>query len=344
VAAVGTARHCWRADLGGGLLLSGDQPWSTDDHLLLQEWTNVWHHAWLLHAPRTAWNWRRWRTACAHWLMHQPGRPWCQQRRAQAAIAAVVALLCPVRLTVLAPAELVPARPAVIRAPLDGVIDQFQVAPNDRVESGQALFNFDQAPINARLQVAKEALATVGAEYRQLSQMALNDAKSKTQLAVVLGKMQEKQAEADYLQSQLERSRVTAPQAGIALFDDPSEWVGKPVQTGERIMRVAAPGDVEVEVWLPLADAIPLQPQAPVTLYLAAHPLSSISAQVRYASHDAVVRPDGSYAYRLRAHIDSNDAARVGLKGTAKVYGGWVPLVYWVLRRPLAVVRQAVGL
>lgn len=50
-------------------------------------------------------------------------------------------VLClPVRLTVLAPGELVPARPAVIRAPLEGVIDTFHVQPNQAVKKDQPLF------------------------------------------------------------------------------------------------------------------------------------------------------------------------------------------------------------
>ena len=32
--------------------------------------------------------------------------------------------------------------------------------------------------------------------------------------------------------------------------------------------------------------------------------------------------------------------ARIGLKGTAKLQGDWVPLAYWVLRKPWAVLRQ----
>jgi hypothetical protein len=68
---------------------------------------------------------------------------------------------------------------------------------------------------------------------------------------------------------------------------------------------------------------------------------------LRYVAHDAVPRPDGSYAYRVRARLAlPSDRAelRVGLKGTAKLSGPWVPLVYWMLRRPLAVIRQHVGL
>lgn len=330
----------------GGLLLAADQPWSEDSIALLREWLDVWHHAWLLHAPRRRWNWRewrQWRDRAVAWLTPLPDQPWWRQRRAQVAVAALVCLLFPVRLTVLAHGELVPANPAFIRAPLDGVIGEFHVQPNQQVKAGQPLFSFDEAAIAARLEVANEAFATAEVEYRQIAQQALTDSKFKAQLAVMLGKAEEKRAEAEYLRGQLERSRVQAPQDGIALFDDPSEWVGKPVQTGERIMRIAAPGDVEVEAWLPIADAIPVELEAPVSLYLAASPLSSLSARVRYFAHDAVARPDGSYAYRLRARLAQSTEQRVGLKGTAKVHGGWVPFIYWVLRRPLATIRQTLG-
>ena len=33
----------------------------------------------------------------------------------------------------------------------------------------------------------------------------------------------------------------------------------------------------------------------------------------------------------------------IGLKGTVKLTGGWVPIGYWVLRRPVAAVRQFIG-
>jgi len=108
-------------------------------------------------------------------------------------------------------------------------------------------------------------------------------------------------------------------------------------------MRIAAPDDAEVEAWLPVGDAIPLPPDASVNLYLAADPLTALHARVRYVAHDAVPRPDGTYAYRLRARLDGRIAQRVGLKGTAKVSGERVPLIYWMLRRPLSTIRQTLG-
>ena len=79
-------------------------------------------------------------------------------------------------------------------------------------------------------------------------------------------------------------------------------------------------------------------------LYLNASPLSALSAKLRYMAHDAVQRPDGSYAYRVRATLEAPTTQRVGLKGTVKLQGEWVLLVYWVLRRPLASVRSTLGI
>jgi hypothetical protein len=191
---------------------------------------------------------------------------------------------------------------------------------------------------------SRQTLSTAEAEYRQASQQALTDARIRPQLTVLTGKIEEKRTEVDFLSEQLTRSRVLAPQAGVALFDDPTEWIGRPVAVGERIMRIAAPQDTEIEAWLPLADAIALPTGASVSLYLNASPLFAVSATLRYMAHDAVQRPDGSYAYRVRAALDAPTEHRVGLKGTAKLHGPRVPLVYWVLRRPLASVRTALGI
>lgn len=327
---------------GGALLLASDEPLDPMLHPLLREWIAIWLHAWRAQARPAPWSPAQLGARLRRWWTGSSERPrWRRPAAICAAVAAV--LLCPVRLTVLAQGELVPANPATIRAPLDGVIAQFTVRPNQPVKAGQLLFSFDQAPIASRLDVAHEALATAQAEYRQAAQIVLTDPKSRAQLAGLLGKVAEKEADAAFLEGQAGRSRVVAPRDGIALFDDPTEWIGRPVQTGERIMQVASSTDAEIEAWLPIGDAIPLADDAQVSLYLAATPLSSLSGSLRYMSHRAVPRPDGSFAYRVRARLDGASAQRIGLKGTAKLYGGWVPFGYWMLRRPLASIRQFIA-
>ena len=331
------------AAASGGLLLARDRPFSQQDVALLAEWLETWFHAWRTLHRAPAWSWPIWRRRMTALFKPAANQPWWRQTRIRWAAALVAVLLIPIRLTVLAPGELVPAHPIVIRAPLDGVVDSFHVQPNQAVKKNQPLFGFDEALIRSRLEVAEQSLATAETEYRQTTQQALLDAKYRTQLALLTGKIEEKRAEAEFLREQLQRSRVLAPQDGVVLFDDPSEWAGRPVSVGERIMRLAATHDSEVEAWLPLADAIALEPGAAVKLYLNSSPLSPVSARLRYMAHDAVQRPDGAYAYRVRATLDEPTGHRVGLKGTAKLHGDWVPLAYWMLRRPLAAARTALG-
>lgn len=320
----------------GLLLLARDTAWAPHEVALLGEWIGTWSHAHqALSAPR------RWRGLLTKANSKSPR--WWQRRVSWAAAAALLALLVPVRLSVLAPGELVPRDPAVVSAPLDGVVARFAVKPNETVTAGQLLFALDDATLQSRLEVARQALATAETEYRQSAQLAVLEAKSKAQLSALTGKIEERRAEADYLRGQLERSRVLAPADGVALFDDPSEWVGKPVVTGERIMRIASPGDLEVEAWVAVGDAVPLPEHAAARLFLNASPLSPVEAQMRYMAFEAVQRPDGNPAYRVRATLSAPTEQRIGLKGTVKLSGGWVPAGYWALRRPLAGVRQFIG-
>lgn len=329
----------------GGLLLARDIPWLGDEISLLTEWIDVWHHAWKAAAPRVPLNLSTLRARIASALARERAQQLPRWRRRSWQVAAgIFLLLCiPVRLTVLAPGELVPANPAVVRSPLEGVIERFHIKPNQVVQKGQPLFDFDEAQLAARYAVALQSLATAEAEYRQVAQQALADSKFKSQLATLQGKIEERRAEAEFMRGQNERARVLAPQAGVVLLDDPGEWMGRPVAVGERVLRIADPQDVEVEAWLPVGDAIPIVQDAPASLYLSASPLDPVAASVRYVAYDAVQRPDGSYAYRVRARLDEPTTHRVGLKGTAKLNGRWAPLAYWILRRPLAIVRQTLG-
>jgi hypothetical protein len=330
-------------DCKGGSLWIRDDAWDMAEAQRITQWSEVWWHAFRpLHRSQVR-SWPALKARVHRWWATTPDRPWYRQTRYRIALLVLVVLLCPFRLSVLAPGELVPAHPVVMRSPLDGVIDTFHIQPNQVVQNNQPLFSFDQALIRSRMEVAQQLLATAQADYRQTYQQALVDAKSKAQLALLAGKIEEKRAELVFATEQQQRATVLAPQAGMVLMDDPSEWIGKPVVVGERILRIASPGDVEVEAWIPLSDAIALSDSASVSLYLNASPLSPVSARIRYLAHDAVQRPDGQYAYRVRATLTEPTEHRVGLKGTARIQGPWVPLVYAMLRRPLAAIRTYLG-
>lgn len=271
--------------------------------------------------------------------------PWPRGRRKWAiAAAGVLALLFPVTGSVLAPAESVAARPVVVRSPLDGVVETIAVAPNQPVTEGQPLFALDATALTGRLDVARQQQATAEAEYRQAAQAMVFDAKAKAQVAILAGKAEEKAAEVRLLESQLARIAVKAPRAGIAVFDDPLDWIGKPVAVGEKVMSIADETDTEIEAWVSVADVGEIRPGGRLTLFLNTQPLSPVRATVRSLAYEASARPDSTVAHRLRASLDDGEAKpRLGLKGTARVDGDTVPLVWWLFRRPLGAIRQYVG-
>lgn len=67
--------------------------------------------------------------------------------------------------------------------------------------------------------------------------------------------------------------------------------------------------------------------------------MDAVEAKVRWVGYEAQPRTDGTFAYRVRASLADKSDFMVGAKGTARLSAGRVPLVYWLLRKPLAVIR-----
>jgi len=337
----------------GGLLCARERTWTDQEIAIMREWLDIWLHAWQAlvekNKPRSKLSWQAFRSAWAsrswrNWLGIGTQLPWYKRKIWWIFAGVVVFFLFPVRLTVLAPGELVPTDPIIVRSPIEGVIDTIHVQPNELVTRGQPLFDFDQALLRSRAEVAEQSLETALAQYRQTTQMALTDKKYKSELAAQAGLIKERRAEAVYLADQLNRSTVVAQEEGVVLFDDATAWRGTPVTIGETVMRVVRPGEVEVEAWLPLADAVTLEEGSRVQLYLQSEPLDPVKASLRYVAHKAVERPDGVYAYRVRATLAEPTTYRVGLKGTAKLESHRTTMFYWLFRRPLSVVRTTLGI
>ncbi|GLO40331.1 hypothetical protein PPUN15366_19750 [Pseudomonas putida] len=253
-------------------------------------------------------------------------------------------LLVPVRQTALAPAQIVSRQSQIVSSPIDGVIAQVLVRPNQPVETGTPLFALDETTLRSRADVLGKEVAVADAELQAASQRAFDNPQSKSELTLLQGRAQQRRAELAAVQAQLRRTQVLAPTAGVAVFSDPNDWLGKPVSTGERIMHVADPAQPAMLIQLAVADAIALEPGAEVTLFLTAYPLNPLKGQVLETSYQARPSDDGVVAYRLLASIDQHaEHARLGLHGTAKLYGDRVMLGYYLLRRPVATLRAWSG-
>ncbi|TAI97560.1 efflux RND transporter periplasmic adaptor subunit [Pectobacterium versatile] len=310
----------------GGIWYAREQPWQSTDQILAEQLSGAFSHAWLALEPQTP----RWRRR-ARWKIVVP------------ALLLLACLFIPVRQSVLAPAEVIPHQGRVVAAPLDGVIQSFTVLPNQSVRQGDMLVRFDSTTLKAQADVAERALNVAEAEHRASSQRAFQDTDSKARLDFLAAQVAQKRAERDYANALLSRAEIRAERDGIAVFADATRWMGKPVRTGERLMELADPALTALRIELDVGDAIQLQQEAPITLFLDSDPLTPHAALLERIAYESEQTPAGNLAYRLDARF-TDTPPRIGLRGTAKISGDYVPLAVYLFRRPLAVIRQAIGL
>lgn len=315
----------------GGLWLNLEHPAGPAETALLERLASCYGQA--------LWAWRKREPAWQRALVGAKAA-----RKRWWLVAGLVALI-PMRLTVLAPAHIVGKDAKLIAAPQDGVVARFFVAPNQAVAAGAPLFALDDTGARNRNAVALKSRDVAEAEYLRTTQKSFSDGDSKAELSSLEARLEEKTAEAKYVQDLFERIQVNAPDAGIAIFSDPNDWLGRPVQTGERIVLLADPNKVQIAIDLPVEDALNMEVGTTVKLYLNVTPLGAVDGALAQSSYEPALTAEGVVAYQLKADLAAGEAVpRIGLKGTAKIYGNWAPLIYHVLRKPLAVVRRTVGI
>ncbi|MEE9313234.1 MAG: HlyD family efflux transporter periplasmic adaptor subunit [Rhizobiaceae bacterium] len=266
--------------------------------------------------------------------------------RALGAVAVIGAGFIPLPLSVLASAEVTPSDAFVVAAPIDGTIENIAVDPNTTIKKGELLFTFNDTDLRNRVKLAGQAVGVAEARYQQNLRTSFSDPRAKRELSISKSELELKAGEYDYARELLKKSQVQAWTGGLVIFADKDTWTGRPVSTGERIMRIADPSLVEVTVNLPVSDAIVLNEGARVELYLDSDPLNSIEAKISSASFHAQVDGEGVLSYRVRAQFTKEDGQqipRIGLRGTAKVFGDDVSLAYYLFRKPLSAVRQWTG-
>ncbi len=294
----------------------------------LNRLAEVWLHAWAM-------------------LSGPVRKAWLPSRRTRWIIAAVLlaALLIPVRQSVLAPAEIISLESVVLAAPVEGVVREVLVRPNQLVTADQPVVAMDDTTLRNRREVLLKSVGSVQAELLAITQKSFDSLASRGDIAPLSGKVEERQAELAYIDEQLGRMMVPAPRAGITVFGDPNDWRGRPVAAGERVMLIADPAKLGVLVHVPVADAIAIKPGAPVRLFLHVAPLAPLDGEVIETGYQALPSPDNVASYRIRGNLNIGpDGSRIGLKGTAKLYGERVALGYWLLRRPLAAAREWAGI
>jgi hypothetical protein len=110
-------------------------------------------------------------------------------------------------------------------------------------------------------------------------------------------------------------------------------------------MQIADPQRVELRIDLAVDDSIVLEDGARVKVFLDSDPLSPKEAALTRATYHAQPNDVGELAYQVTATFtDPAETPRIGSRGTAQIFGAETTVFFFLFRRPLAWVRQTLGL
>jgi len=317
----------------GGLWLTRDNDWQEAEVGLLKQLSTSYAYSLYALTTRTKW----WNPE----IHIHIGKAFI---RIALLAAMTAALFIPVQLSVLAPAKVAAVDPLIVTSPLNAVVKQIHVRPNQQVKKGQLLFTLDDTELRNRYNVAGKTLEVVEAEYRKSRQQSLLMTDKGSDADLLKAKIKSKEAEVKFTLEKLALVDVRAEKSGIVLFNDPNDWLGKPVAVGEKILILADPDKNELEIHIPVENAVNLEPGAKVRMFLNIDPTREINAEIYRTSYEAEISEERILSFQVKARFASGTApVRIGYRGTAKIFGKEVPLYYYLLRRPLAKVRRTLG-
>jgi len=224
-------------------------------------------------------------------------------------------------------------------------VEEVTVAPGQHVPADQVLFRYDARAILHELKVARQQVRIVRSQMERARSQAFEDDKALSEIAVLTHRLAQEQARLELAEANAGQIEVKAQRPGTVLVDRPHEWRGKPVRVGERVMRIVEARNTRLRIWLAEADNVELDPEAPVRVFLNVAPDASLTAEVEHVGPTVTLSPANVPSFMAEAKwTGDHPPLRIGLKGTAILYGEEVSLLYWIGRRPLMAIRRFFGL
>ena len=314
----------------GGFLVARDTPWTDDECTRAIRLSNLYVHALAAIKGTKELNRRK--------ISLRPAL-------SAAVVLTLMAGFLPVSITALAPVEVLPKEPFVLAAPFTGVVKEIAVSQGQELSSGDVVIVYDDVHHLNEKRLADQRAAIAQARFERASQGAIADHRVKREIEVARAEYELAKAESDYANDLLQQTRMTTPIPGIAIFSDKRDWEGKPVSAGEAIVSVANPQSVQFSLDLPVKESIVLDKGAKVKIFLDSDPLTPVEAVLSEAGYRAQADKRDILSYTVRAELSDENGTmpRIGVQGTAQVFGEKASLAYVIFRRPITAIRQYTG-
>jgi transcriptional regulator with GAF, ATPase, and Fis domain/multidrug resistance efflux pump len=247
---------------------------------------------------------------------------------AATAAAILFFVFCPLPLRVDGDAVIAPQHLVTVAAPVDGNVAAVFAHEGQRVASGAVLGAMNDWQW-------RTDLAASEAKYEEAMLLMQGD------LAQGAAQAGTDRAEAEYLRSEAARARtrldtaqLRSPISGIVMTPNLQNLAGQHLDAGATFAQVLDLSSAVVEIAIPERDAALVRPGQRAAVKLDSYPQRTWHAPVDIVSPEALAG-DGDRTFTAEVPLPNSGAAlRSGMTGRAKIFIGWRPAGYVLLRRP----------
>jgi multidrug resistance efflux pump len=245
-------------------------------------------------------------------------------------VAAAILLLifCPLPLRISGTAAVAPQSVVTLAAPVEGTVARIYAREGQHVSQGEVLGTMDDWSWRNQLSAAQAKYeAAVLAMQGDLARHSAQAGEDRTQ--------------ADYLRAEMERTRLRianaqlrSPIDGIVMTPDLQNAVGEHLDAGATFAQVLNLASARVNIAVDQEDASLVKAGQYAAIKLDSFPAQTLHGQVFSISPEAQAADAGRVFY---AHVllpNASAELRTGMDGRAKIFAGYRPAGFVLLRAP----------
>ncbi|RLB78812.1 MAG: histidine kinase [Deltaproteobacteria bacterium] len=204
-------------------------------------------------------------------------------------------------------------RRAVV-VPFNGFIDQAPARAGDLVAQGALLCSLDDRDLHLEMLAKKSQQRQLSRQYQE--EVAKHD---RAQAKIIKARLNQSQAELDLIVAKLERSRLTAPFAGLLVSGDLSQRLGSAVEQGEVLFEVTPLDAYRVILKVDERRIADVQKGQQGSLVLSSLPYQQYQFTVSKIT-PLTKAEDGRNYFRVEAQLQTvDDSLRPGMEGVGKI-------------------------
>ncbi|MEE3058777.1 MAG: HlyD family secretion protein, partial [Pseudomonadota bacterium] len=179
------------------------------------------------------------------------------------------------------------------------------------------------------------------AQKTLLAERRISNTKGKRVSEELRSELEKSRSRMESAEKRLLQTDIRAETSGIAIVKAPSEWIGRPVKAGEKILEIADPRKVELVLEIPAEDADLISQNSKVKIFLDRRPFNPLTGNVIVNSLVPKKNKSNETYYTFKARLDEGvPPPSIGQRGVARVYGERSSLLFFIFREQMKFYRN----